>query len=173
MPIPRNWLKGFTPLEAKKQSARGKKFLTGFTLVEVSIVVAILAVAGAAAVVSYSSIPSFNLEAEVRKVLSDIYWTRQRAVATNTGHTLRFDQAGKKYSIYKSTTDFTSPNLLKEVILGISLNLVQANLWVYSPKGNMYLNNGTVAISTIPFINNQGKTKNIRVFAETGNVKLE
>ena len=168
-------LTGFTPSEIRRQRrltvARGNLSLTGFTLVEISIVVAILAAAGAAAVVSYSSLPSLNLEAEVRKVLSDIYWTRQRAVATNTGHTLRFDQAGKKYSIYKSTTDFTSP--IKEVILGISLNLAQANLWVYSPRGNMYLNDGTAAINTIPFSNKQGKIKNIRVFAETGNVKLE
>ena len=192
--ILRNRLKGSTPLEAVGQPVRNKKLLTGFTpseirrqrrltvasgnlslsgftLVEISIVVAILAVAGAAAVVSYSSLPSLKLEAEARKVLSDIYWARQKAVATNTNHAILF--AGKKYSIYKSTTDFTSPNFLKEVILGISLNLTQANLAVYSPKGNMYLDNGSTAIDTIPFVDNQGKTRNITVFAETGNVKLE
>ncbi|MDO8748865.1 MAG: prepilin-type N-terminal cleavage/methylation domain-containing protein [Candidatus Omnitrophota bacterium] len=171
MSILKNWLKGFTPIETNEQSVRNKRFLPGFTLVEISIVVAILAVAGTAAVVSYSSLPSLKLEAETRKVLADIYWARQRAVATNIGHALRFDQAGKKYSIYKSPTgtssDFTSANFLKEIILGISLSLAQTNLYVYSPKGNMYLDQTSIQF------NNQGKTKNIRVFAETGNVKLE
>lgn len=167
MPFLKNRLKIPTPLENNSQSARGEKFLTGFTLVEISIVVAILAAAGAAAVVTYTSMPALKLEAEARKVLSDIYWARQRAVATNTSHTLRFDQAAKKYFIYKSLTDFTSPNLLKEVILGISLSLANTNLYVYAPRGNMYLDQTSIQF------NNQGKTKNIRVLAETGNVKLE
>ena len=191
MPILRNRLKGSTPLEAVGQPVRNKRLLSGFTpseirrqrqqnapptaglslsgftLVEISIVVAILAAAGAAAVVSYSSLPSLRLEAEARKVLSDIYWTRQKAIATNVGHALYFNQADKKYYIYKSTTAFTSSNLLKEVTLGISLSLANTNLYVYSPKGNMYLDQASIQF------NNQGKTRNITVFAETGNVKLE
>lgn len=161
----RNRLEKLTPLENNSQSARGEKFLTGFTLAEVFIVMAILALAGTAAVVSYSSLPSLKLEAEARKVLADIYWTRQRALATNTGHTLRFDQAGKKYFIYESLTTFTAP--IKEVALGISLSLANTNLYVYAPKGNMHLDQASIQFE------NQGKTKNIRVFAETGNVKLE
>lgn len=144
-----------------------KKNCRGVTLVETIVVIAILAMAGAAAVVSYTSMSGLKLEAEIRKIVSDIYWVRQRAVATNTGHALRFDQAGKKYSIYKSTTDFTSSNLIKEVILGISLSLAQTNLYVYSPKGNMYLDQNSIQFE------NQGKTRNITVFSETGNVKLE
>jgi len=42
--------KGSTPLEAVGQPVRNKRLLSGFTLIEISIVVAILAVAGAAAV---------------------------------------------------------------------------------------------------------------------------
>ncbi len=151
--------------------------LRGITLIEIAVVLAILVTVSAATVVSFTSgLSALKLEAEARKVLADISWARQRVIATRIGHALHFDQAGKKYFIYKSltgkTSDFTSSNLLNEVVLNVSLSLTQANLWVYSPKGNMWLDDGSTGRDTIPFAN-QGRTKNIKVFAETGNVKLE
>lgn len=154
----------------------------GVTLVETIVVIAILAAAGAAAVVTYTSMPGLKLEAEVRKIVSDIYWVRQRAIAKNEVYGLQFTLSPKQYALYKSpsktTADFIPANSVKEGnfvtdnFFTVTLGLATANLWIYTPRGNMYLNDGSAQRDTIPFTN-QGKTKNIRVFAETGNVKLE
>lgn len=154
----------------------------GVTLVETIVVITILAMSAAAAVVTYNSVPALKLEAEVRKIVSDIYWVRQRAIARNETYGLQFDPVTKQYVLYRSPTrkaaDFIPSNHVQEgnfitdKLFTVTLNLATTNLWVYAPRGDMCLMEGTTQRDTILFVND-GKTKNIKIFAETGNVKVE
>ena len=155
-----------------------KKERRSFSLAETIVVLAIVAVMAGSAVVAVNSLRSLILDAETRKAVSDISWARQRTVATNEGHAVVFNATTSKYSVYKSPTgnvgDFLfSGNLLKDVVMKVSLQLARVNLWIYSPRGNIYAENGSGGAVSSFSLENQGKTKNITVYYDTGYTKIE
>ena len=154
-----------------------KKERHSFSLAETIVVLAIVAVMAGTTVVAVNSLRSLILDAETRKAVSDISWARQRTVATNAGHAVVFTNAvPSKYSVYKSptgtTADLTAANLLKDVVMKVSLQLARVNLWIYSPRGNMFAEDGTNPVASFS-LENQGKTKNITVYYDTGYTKIE
>jgi len=154
-----------------------KKERRSFSLAETIVVLAIVAVMAGSAVVAVNSLRSLILDAETRKAVSDISWARQRTVATNEGHAVVFNATTSKYSVYKSRDgiagDLTAENLLKDVVMKVSLQLARVNLWIYSPRGNMYAEDGAGGAVTSFSLQNQGKTKNITVYYDTGYTKIE
>lgn len=82
---------------------------TGFTLIEVIIVVAIIAVAAAIGVPSYLSwIPDIRLKSAVANLKSDINLAKQRAIRENGDVSLVFDTVNNQYTIYVGGGVFTS-----------------------------------------------------------------
>ncbi|MEK6563850.1 MAG: hypothetical protein AABZ65_02340 [Candidatus Omnitrophota bacterium] len=155
-----------------------KKERRSFTLAETMVVLVIVATMAGTTVVAVNSLRSLILDAETRKAVSDISWARQRTVATNAGHAVVFTNAvPSKYSVYKSPTgtsaDLTAENLLKDVMMKVSLQLARVNLWIYSPRGNIYAENGSGGAVSSFSLENQGKTKNITVYYDTGYTKIE
>lgn len=148
----------------------GREKRTSFTIIEIVIVVAIIAMISVPLVISFSTIGSHRLEAEARKIVANILWARQRTIATHQHHALNFDPVNRQYSIYKSPTgtvaDFTTANLLKQAVAEASLALIQANLWIYSPQGD------SLGVDDIT-LSDQGRSKRIRIFHDTGYVKIE
>ena len=155
-----------------------KKERHSFSLVETIVVLAIVAATAGSAVVAVNSLRSLILDADTRKAVSDIAWARQRTVATGGGHAVVFTNAvPSKYSVYRSPTgrsaDLTAANLLKDVVMKVSLQLARVNLWIYSPRGNIYAENGSGGAVSSFSLENQGKTKNITVYYDTGYIKIE
>ena len=153
-----------------RTTSQRKGFITGFSLLELIIAVVVISIIGAVAFASFSSLSDKKLEAEAMKIISDISWVRERAVATHQHQAISFDSANQEYSIYKSpsgtSADFTSSNLLKKVKTEATLSLSGSNVWFYSPKGN------ASGIDTITLTINP-KTKQIRIFPETGYTRSE
>lgn len=142
----------------------------GFSLIELVVVVAIIAIISASLVISFSSLSGTRLDAEARKIVTDISWARARAAAMHTHQAISFDPVNRRYSVFRSptgtTADFTDSNLLKRVMVGVSLSLIQTSLWIYSPRGNI---SGPDTIT----LDYGGRSKRVKVFSDTGHARIE
>ncbi|MEI6705007.1 MAG: GspH/FimT family pseudopilin [Deltaproteobacteria bacterium] len=79
----------------------------GFSLLEMMIVVALIAILSAVAVISIkSNMPQYYLSGAARQVLTDLMLARSKAVSNNTATTVNFSSTG--YSIGGVTTDISS-----------------------------------------------------------------
>jgi len=79
----------------------------GFSLLEMMIVVALIAILSAVAVISIkSNMPQYYLSGAARQVLTDLMLARSKAVSNNTTTTVTFSSTG--YSIGGVTTDISS-----------------------------------------------------------------
>lgn len=142
----------------------------GLTFIELSIVVIIIGIITASEAVSFSKLGGTKLDADSRKIITDISWARERAAATHMHQGFSFDTVNRAYSVYKSPTatpaDFVGNNLLKRVRLEVSLSLVPVNLWIYSPRGNA----SGPAVITLDY---GGKARQVRIFPDTGYARIE
>ncbi len=77
----------------------------GFTLVELSIVITLLAILAWAAWPSMTSLDEIRLDAAARRVVSDLRYAQNRAVGSRTPHGVRFDAAAGRYIVYAGHSD--------------------------------------------------------------------
>lgn len=167
---------GFTPLETAGQSEKIMRSLTGFTLIELIVVVAIIAVVSAVSVTSFSTLTGDRLEADARKMVNDLCWIRQRAVATHRRHRVIFDLANERYRLFEDQDgDFLFADPAEEIKrqnLGVGINLAAptpAQLTFSFPQGTLLEAGPDWTIT----LNSQGRTRQARVFRNTGYVKIE
>jgi type IV fimbrial biogenesis protein FimT len=79
----------------------------GFSLLEMMIVVALIAILSAVAAISIkSNMPQYYLSGAARQVMTDLMLTRMKAVSNNSAITVTFSSTG--YSIGGVTTDISS-----------------------------------------------------------------
>ncbi len=89
--------KGFTPLEKaadKKQSS-----LTGFTILEMLIVLLIAGILAVLAIPRFTVFYSLKLDASMKKVTSDIRYAQQMAIARHGNCRIVFNPAGDTYVV--------------------------------------------------------------------------
>lgn len=72
----------------------------GFTLIELSIVITLLAILSWVAYPSLSSINEIRLDAAARRVASDLRYAQNRAIGSRTIHGVRFDVGAGRYIVY-------------------------------------------------------------------------
>lgn len=78
---------------------RGQSSLTGFTLVEVIIVLVIVGIIAAIAVPLYSSAASVQLRTAANIVASDLEYARSMAISTGRNYSIVFDTSNESYEI--------------------------------------------------------------------------
>lgn len=140
--------------------------LKGFSLIELMVVIAIIAVMAGASIVSFSSLTGSRLEADARKMVADLCWARQMAVATHQDYIVDFDLVNTKYTIYRGS--IAVANEVKEQNLTATITSVlpvPTQITFSFPSG--------VAQTKQVNLNYQGKTKQIVTFANTGYVKIQ
>ena len=153
-------LKGFTPLEIPKMCVR-KKFLKGFTLVEVLVVVAIISILTGYTAFSFSLISPRHIDAQSRKLASDLCWVRDMAVAAHQNFTVDFDIANRIYNISKDGNVISSKTLDVD-----SISMDPQQVCFYYPKG-------TTQQSMQINLSYRGESKQITIFNDTGYIKWE
>ena len=87
-----------------KTKVRDGKWQEGFTLAEILITVAVIAIISAIAIPTYSRYSlNTDLKAAARNIQADFLDLRERAISENTKYQITFDQNGNSYTIQRGT----------------------------------------------------------------------
>ena len=124
----------------------------GFTLIELLIVGAVMAILASVsipAIRSYSE--STGLRGEAKQLVSDIWQARQRAIASATNYSVRFDTDENSYTVFKDDGAGISENAANgtidagEEVVGTrtlegsrqlyDVDLDPENIIVFAPRG--------------------------------------
>jgi prepilin-type N-terminal cleavage/methylation domain-containing protein len=91
-------------LDKRKEQAVKIKSSRGFTVLEMMIVIAIIAIAASVAAPNFNSFrQNTNLKEAARDISSDISLYKQRAVAENRAYRINFSAAANTYTIQQET----------------------------------------------------------------------
>ena len=137
-----------------------------FTLIELIVTVTIIAVIAAAGIVSFSTLVPRRLEAEARKIVSDLCWARDLAVARHQNYVVDFDTTNERYIIYRGSIN--PVNEVKRQNLEVDLASVTpapAQLQFNFPSGTTQSKQINLSY--------QGGTKGVIIFGETGYVRMQ
>lgn len=129
---------------------------TGFTLLELLIAIAIMAIIGAIILPVYQSArPSLKLNTTTRDLIADLRFTQQEAVTQQILHGIEFDLEDNQYRIINLASDTTikTVHLASPLIIatttGLTASTVSYNATgAVAESGTVVLGNGT-ATSTI------------------------
>jgi len=138
----------------------------GFTVVELLVVIVIIATVSVMAVVSFSTISPKRLEAAARKIVSDLLWAREMAVARHENYIVDFDTTIERYIIYRNSIN--PDNQVKYEDLDVDLESVNPT----PPRLQFNFPSGSTQSKQIN-LSYRGITQQIRVFGETGYVRME
>ena len=169
-------LAGFTPLETTGQSVKIKMSLTGFTLIELIVVIAIIAIISGLGLTSFSTLSGDRLEGDARKIVNDLSWLRQMAAAGNQyipagsrqNYIAVFNTVNETYTVYQGST--IPSNLIKTQSLSPGVNLV--SVLPLPAQVTFNFPQGTAQDKTIT-LTSQGKTRTVSVFSNTGYVRIQ
>lgn len=132
-----------------------------FTLIEIIVVVAILSIISVYIGISFSAIPARELESQARKLISDLYRTREMSVTMRQDFIVDFDVANKNYTIYKDSIAPANFLELKHLnIDSISITPQPENISFSYPRGTTQTKSIT--------LNHKGKIERIAIFSSTG-----
>lgn len=111
-----------------------KKIITGFSLLELIVVIAIFAVLSAIALPTYQQLrPNIVLNSTARQIASDLRYAQQLAVTEQIVYSVVFNRVGNSYQIIKSSPQTTirnvqlKPQVSMQSITGLTDNTVDFN----------------------------------------------
>jgi Tfp pilus assembly protein FimT len=137
-----------------------------FTTVEIVIVITIIAIISVLAVVSFSTISPKRLEAEARKIISDLCWVREMAVAGHQNYFVVFDTLNEQYEIYRGSINPNNQVKFENLEVDlVSVTPAPAQLQFSFPLGTTQSKQINLSY--------QGRAQQVRVFGETGYVRME
>lgn len=147
----------------------------GLSLIELIVVIAIIAIISGLGLASFSVLSGDRLEGDARKIVNDLSWLRQMAVAgsqyipagSRQNYIAAFDTVNETYAIYQGS--ISPGNLIKSQNLSPGVNLASAlpppaQLTFSFPQGAAQ--NKTITLDS------QGKTRTVSVFGNTGYLRM-
>jgi len=158
----------------KTSSPKSPLFIrgAGFTLIEVIVVIIIIVVMTVISLASFSQLAPKRLSAEARKMVSDLAWVRQMAVATHNDYIIHFDTSAERYKVYRGSV--SPANEVKNVLLGVDLYSVSPGTDLRfctfsdsNPQAGKADNDFTITLKR------EGKQKIISVYQGTGYIKVQ
>jgi len=194
---------GFTPLQIlkdflsvicklrSKDSDRlthyHKKFVTGFTLIELVMVMTILGIIAMVVMVSGSPKGIIRLHAACQKLSTDLRYIQEEAMSEQVRFGIFFNTANESYFGYRGTTatkatdpqtqgnldvNFASLGEFKEI--GISSTNLSGNIVEFDSAGIPYGGNGLpLSTQAIVTLTDGTNSKTVRIEVETGKVSIQ
>ncbi len=154
-----------------------------YTLIELIAVIAIVAVMSALALASFSTLSGDRLNGDCRKIVNDLCWARQMAVAgkpyfssaARRQYIIVFNTTGETYDLFYDVNGDGLPDPatenIKTQILSSGVDLVSvapgpAQITFYYPQATL-TQTKTITLSA------QGKTRQVLVFGNTGYARIQ
>lgn len=154
-------------MENYKRIKKSLRF-SGITLIELITVIAIIASLATAGFISFTSSIGDRLDADARKLVSDLCWARQVAVSTHQNYIVDFDVVNERYTIYRGSIAVTNQIKTQNLVVDlVSVAPVPAQITFSFPQGIP-----APQITKDITLSYQGRTKQVRVFGNTGYVRI-
>lgn len=166
-------------------------FESGFSLIELILVMVIVVILAAVVGLNISSVSTVRLDQAVNKVVGDLRYAQQRAVATQTRHGITVDNTGQ-YTIHQDLPPDTAiPNPVNlGTTLVVNFNTYQQGqlagvvftsaapfcggagaVMEFNSLGAPTDTNGTVlGCNTLLSLSYSGNTRTITIYQNTGNL---
>lgn len=139
---------------------------SGITLLELLSVIAIIAIISGVSLVSFTSLTGERLESDARKIVSDLTWARQMAVATHQDYIVDFDLINERYTIYRGSIAVNNQLKLQNLIADlVSVAPGPVQITFNSPIGTAQTQQINLSL--------QGKTRQVIIYGNTGFVKMQ
>jgi len=199
----KNALSAFTPLEGTADLSQRslpyglnpslsqilvkRKSLTGFTLLEVIIVLMIVGIVAAIAVPMYTSAASMQLKTAANMVASDLEYAKSMAISTGKTHSVVFDTVAESYCIKNSAgqvithpvrigtnyvINFAGDNRLSKVDI-VSTNFAPSNTVKFDNIGAPSDGSGSSLTNGFVQLRAEGNTLKVKIAPVTGYVSIE
>ena len=150
-----------------------RKKQSGFTLIEMMVVIAVFAIVAAIAIPNFMSLlPGMRLNGAARQVMGDLMAARMNAVKLNKDTKVTFKDNDYEYEVWydensdgkEDASEITTKNIqtnYHDVTLGSNINPI------FYPRGTAN-GNGTITLTST----NSGNSKSVTVII-TGRVKIQ
>jgi prepilin-type N-terminal cleavage/methylation domain-containing protein len=142
------------------------KLNSGFTIIELMVVIAIVGILSVTIGISFSLTPTKIVAAEAQKLVANLAWARQMALAQSTDHIVDFDLANTAYTIYEGAI------VASNAIATKNMDLDSVSI---TPSPDSITFSFVHVVGTSPdeddkviTLTKGGVTESIEVFAETG-----
>jgi len=152
-----------------------RKANTGFTLLELMIVLAIIAIGAAVAGFSIKGMmPDIRLSAAARDLKSDLNFARLKALRENRAVWIQFKPEEGRYDVLlddgDSSFDEALETILKTVYVPDGITLSDAG-FAFGKTQTRFDYRGLALAGTVSFANTGGKQRDVKV-AKTGRVSI-
>lgn len=138
----------------------------GITIIEMIVVIAIIAVVSGISLLSFTSLIGTRLDADARRIVSDLCWARQMAVATHQNYIAVLDIVNERYTIYRGSIAFNNQVKLQNLTADlVSVVPGPAQITFVFPQG-------TASTQQIN-LSFQGRSRQVNVYGNTGYVKMQ
>jgi len=184
--------KGFTPLEMPCAKARGKlknsytfshwvndpceRLLTGFTLVEILIVIAIFGVLTAIAAPGISAwVETFKFKNTIREIGITMQLARMKTIASGVEYRVVFDLDAETFSLERGNQADGSDTWIPEgVVTDVSswVDIAFVNSYTTGKRNKQFNPNGTSSTGSIRLNNAKGKKYKITLTPATGYINI-
>ncbi len=159
-----------------------KKKKSGFTIIELVIIITIISIVATYALMKFPSTPGINVSAQAQQLANDIRFTQTLAMTSGQDYYLKI--TGSTYQILSASgtpQTFAFGNITTRLNTGITfgnyLATLPNGLIAFDALGIPYTTNPTAAtfltvLATIP-LNGGGSTSTVTITPETGRVSIQ
>lgn len=128
---------------------------TGFTLVELMIVVAIVAIlASVGGIALNSQMPKYRLRGDARTIASSLMVARMKATSTGLQYAIEFDldASPQEYRLQRGGGSWSNESYRKELSFGVSIKKINGNQGgirtiTFNPNGSSASGTGDILVS--------------------------
>lgn len=140
----------------------------GLTLVEMLVVIAISGMLGAFSIVSCTEYFHHRVEAEARKLASDLIWARQEAMARREAFYVDFDTGNATYVISNAGAEWKRRHVAANIVAVTDLSGVP-----YVPSSITFAATNGTCSGTLVNLTWGAQSRSVLIYGGSGYIKVQ